>query len=344
MDTFERKKASDLIHKVIEKDGLVLEMIDLPVSLPGFEHHITSWLLQDREREQNFLLDPGPAVSNPALEHVLKERGIKRLDYILLTHVHLDHAGGIGHMMKTWPDAKIVVPWKGRKHLVDPSGLWKGSVKTLGEVAVTFGELLAVSADSFHSDEIEIPGLTIFQTPGHASHHQSYLYEATGERVFFPGEAAGVILGKDMLPLWISCDRDPGKVQPPVTELEDVIYMSPASPPVFNLDIAISSLALLMEYESSIMCYSHYGYTRFPGLAMSLHMQQLKLWKDIIKGAKRETAGLDEEETVELALKLLMASDGFLSTFSFFDSEVQQKELFFLRSGIRGFLGYLGEN
>lgn len=335
------RRAEDLVQSVIEKDGIVLEMIDLPVSLPGFEHHITSWLFQDRERDRTFLVDPGPAVANPALERVLEERRIERLDYVLLTHVHLDHAGGIGHLVKTWPAARVLVPWRGRKHLVDPSKLWQGSVKTLGEVAVTFGELLAISEDLFHPEEAEIEGLEIHQTPGHASHHQSYIYQAAGERIFLPGEAAGVILSRHMLSRWIKDKDRMDMARPPVPDLEDVIYMAPASPPVFDLDIAMRSLNFLMETQSTIMCYSHYGYTRYPRLAMSLEREQLKLWRDVIQGVISVDPGRSTEEKTEQSLRMLLEIDGFLSAISLFDSEVQEKERFFLRSAIRGFLGFL---
>jgi len=341
LDANLNKEHSSLVHEVIENSTVKLTMLDLPLPVPGFEHQITSWVLQDRERGRTLLVDPGPAAVIPTLEKILKEMKVDHLDHVLLTHVHLDHAGGIGHLMKIFPETKIVVPYRGRKHLIDPSRLWKGSVSTLGDMAFSFGELLEVTEDNFHPEDIEIEGLEIIDTPGHASHHQSFIYDSGNERIFFPGEASGVILGREMLDRWTRELDSSVQIKPPVPDLEDVMYMYPASPPVFDLDIAMRSLSDLMEYESTLICYSHYGYSRYPARAMSLHMEQLKMWRDVIRGMIMSFPDPESEELVDSSLRVLLASDGFLSCFEFFDRDVREKELFFLRSSIRGFAGSL---
>ena len=143
---------------------------------------------------KNYLVDLGPASTVPALEKSLSTLGVEELDYVLLTHIHLDHAGGIGHLVKIFPGTRIVVPFRGRKHLIDPSRLWEGSLKTLGEMVLTFGEMIAVSEDDILKNTISIDGLEVWDTPGHASHHQSFLYKRGDENILFPGEAAGVML------------------------------------------------------------------------------------------------------------------------------------------------------
>ena len=331
------------ITEVMNTSSVGLYMIDLPLPLPGFSYQITSWLLQDRELGRNYLVDIGPASTVPALEKSLSTLGVEELDYVLLTHIHLDHAGGIGHLVKNFPGTRIVVPFRGRKHLIDPSKLWEGSLKTLGEMVLTFGEMIAVAEDDILKNNISIDGLEVWDTPGHASHHQSFLYKCGDKNILFPGEAAGVMLNRDMLPRWQENMDMTGcpEPEPPVPSVPDVLYMYPASPPVFDLEIARRSLSSLMERSSSLICYSHYGYSRYPSMLLKLHMEQLTLWEEIISGILRSDN--DHEAVVEKSLKILLASDGFLSCYKFFNEEMKEKERFFIRNSILGFVGFLKE-
>lgn len=329
------------VNEVINTSSLGLYMIDLPLPLPGFSYQITSWLLQDRVRGKNFLVDIGPASTVPSLEKSLSSLGVDKLDYILLTHVHLDHAGGMGHLSRSFPDAKIVVPLKGRKHLLDPERLWKGSLSTLGDMVLTFGEMEAIGEDIILPDGIHLDNLEIWNTPGHASHHQSFLYECEEEKILFPGEAAGVMLNRAMASRWLADpDSADGSIpESPVPSVPDVLYMYPASPPVFDLDITRASLESIMARESTIICYSHYGFSRFPSPLLQLHMEQLTLWEEVIRGVLK--SGDTLEVVLEKARTLLLASDGFLSCYRFFNQEMKEKESFFIKNSILGFAGFL---
>lgn len=329
------------ITEVIDTVSLGLYMIDLPLPIPGFSYQITSWLLQDRELERNYLVDLGPASTSPALEKSLAILGVEKLDYILLTHIHLDHAGGIGHLVKTFPGAKIVVPVRGRKHLIDPARLWEGSLRTLGEMVLTFGEMVAVTEDDLLPNGMPVERLEVWDTPGHASHHQSFLYRCGDESVLFPGEAAGVMLNRDLLSRWQDDLPSQPEPEPPVSSVPDVLYMYPASPPVFDLEIARSSLSSLMKRESSLICYSHYGFSRYPSILLKLHSEQLVLWENVISGILKSEK--EDEVVIEKALNILLASDGFLSCYRFFKEEMQEKERFFIKNSILGFLGFLKE-
>jgi len=328
------------LFEVLNDQALSLYMIDLPLPLPGFEHQITSWLLKDKVLNRNFLVDIGPASVNPTLEKALGEAGVSSLDFILLTHIHLDHAGGIGHLLKTYPHARVVVPYKGKKHLIDPDRLWQGSLRTLGEMVLSFGEILAISEGDFASEPVFPEHLNIIETPGHASHHQSFLYEQGGHRILFPGEAAGVILSGDMLPRWTRGTSVPAEMNGPVSEVPDVVYMYPASPPVFDLDIARASLAKLRELESDLICYSHYGFSRYPLRLMELYAEQLELWASVVRGMLMSYPDSDDEDIIAGSLRALLASDRFLSCYDMFDDDVRSKEHFFLLNSLQGFLGF----
>ncbi|MCL1941815.1 MAG: MBL fold metallo-hydrolase, partial [Synergistaceae bacterium] len=127
------------------KPGLFL--IDLPQPAEGFEKFISAWFFRD-DRGKNILVETGPANTIPALaEELSKLTG--SLDHILLTHIHLDHSGGLGHLMPNYPDAKVFVSAKGKKHLISPGKLWDASVSNLGDFAKLYGEPLPVPPDIF---------------------------------------------------------------------------------------------------------------------------------------------------------------------------------------------------
>lgn len=162
-----------------------LSLIPLDQDIPGFGSFIGSWLYKG---EKTFLVDVGPAATVPLLIRALESVGVKSLDAILLTHIHIDHAGGIGDLVSRFPDTPVVCHNSGIPHLSDPSRLWKGSVKTLGDVARSYGPIRAVpgallrDAAQFHDH-----GIKCFMTPGHAPHHVSYLIGS----YLFAGEAGG---------------------------------------------------------------------------------------------------------------------------------------------------------
>ena len=115
------------IHRI--RDNLFLVDLDLPI--PGFHQFIGSWILRDGDRA--IVIDPGPATTINTLRNSIGEIGIHRVDYVLLTHIHLDHAGGCGDLIENYPDAVIVCHPEAVTHLSDPERLWQGSLKGLGE-------------------------------------------------------------------------------------------------------------------------------------------------------------------------------------------------------------------
>src|SRR6056297_1613601 len=99
----------------------------------GFRRFISSWL--HRDKRLGFLVDPGPLSTIPHLLAELDKAGVERLDLILLTHIHIDHAGGTGALLDRYPEAKVVCHPDGIPHMIDPAQLWQGSLKVLGDLA-----------------------------------------------------------------------------------------------------------------------------------------------------------------------------------------------------------------
>ena len=119
-----------------------LTLIDLDQPLIGQRRFISCWL--SRQPELSFIVDPGPPATAAALVDHLRALGVEQLDLILLTHVHLDHAGATAAVLKAFPTARVVVHVRGRPHLLAPQRLWEGSQRVLGRTATVYGEPAAV--------------------------------------------------------------------------------------------------------------------------------------------------------------------------------------------------------
>jgi glyoxylase-like metal-dependent hydrolase (beta-lactamase superfamily II) len=145
-------------------------------------------------------IDAGTGFSAPGLLAVLEAKGLspRSVDYVIVTHVHLDHAGGAGHLMRRLPEARLVVHPRGARHMIDPSRLWAGASAVYGEEAMrrNYGELVPVdegrvveAPDGF---TLELSGrpLLFLDTPGHARHHFCVWDEAS--RAFFTGDTFGL--------------------------------------------------------------------------------------------------------------------------------------------------------
>jgi len=186
------------------------------------------------------IVDTGPASS---LEHTLAglEAAGVELDWIVLTHIHLDHAGACGHLSERFPDARVVVRAEGAPHLVDPSILWASASRLFPDMEQRWGQMLpvpedritAVSADTTVADLGDGRHLEAVYAPGHARHHMA-LWEA-GSRMLFPGDAIGVFL--------------PGAGA----------FRPATPPPEFDLKLAIDSIERLRLLGAERMYPTHFG-------------------------------------------------------------------------------------
>src|SRR5213078_1345323 len=156
----------------------------------GHERVIGSYLL---ETEDGLALqDCGPATCVPDLKARLAERGLELRDvrHLLLSHIHLDHAGATGVLVREHPELQVHVSEIGAPHVVDPSRLERSARRLYGDdFDRLWGELAPVPAPNVHVIGEAVAGLAAFATPGHASHHVSFL---TADGDCFSGDAAGV--------------------------------------------------------------------------------------------------------------------------------------------------------
>lgn len=122
-----------------------LKLLDLQPPIPGYGKFISGYLVIGRKRA---VIDPGPAIAIDGLLKALAEAGTKpqEIDYIVLTHIHIDHAGGIGKAVGAMPNAMVVVHERALPHLVNPEKLWAASLRTLGDLAIKYGEIEPVPA------------------------------------------------------------------------------------------------------------------------------------------------------------------------------------------------------
>ena len=145
------------------------------------------------------IVDPGPSTSLGGLEEGLAELGIGLSDirHVLLTHVHLDHAGGTGHLVARHPHLEVHIHADGAPHMADPERLVASTRRTFGEAHDRlWGDVVPIPTERIHPWEptgrLPVPGVRALATPGHLSHHVSFLVEAAGTLV--AGDALGVIL------------------------------------------------------------------------------------------------------------------------------------------------------
>ena len=293
----------------IKKIHRNLYLIDLQQNIKGFRDFISSWLFIG---DCNFLVDVGPASTVKELIASLKKLSIQSLDYVFLTHIHLDHAGGIGEFVKFFPEAKVICHERAVEHLVKPEKLWQATKKVLGEVAIAYGEMKPLSEEKIIiSSEFELEGFQVLNTPGHAVHHVSYVWN----KYLFAGEAGGVF----------HC-------------LGDNIYQRPATPPRFFLEVAVESLDTLLNLSKKEICFGHFGIHRDTKEILERHRYQLFLWKDVVADQMKRKS--DKEKMFQDCISELLLIDEAFMPFNFLDDDIRERERYFIKNTLDGYLGY----
>ncbi|MCP4681764.1 MAG: MBL fold metallo-hydrolase [Desulfobacterales bacterium] len=289
-----------------------VSLIKIEQDIPGFNNFIGSWVIQG---DINIVIDSGPANTAGRLIDSLSSMGLDRLDYILLTHIHIDHAGALAELLDRYPRAKVICHEKGMKFLADPSKLWAGSLDVLGKVAGAFGRPGPVPRERLIPHrENPLKELLPVETPGHAPHHLSFSY---GNRLF-AGEAGGN---------YYSIKGDE--------------YMRPATPPKFFFEVCLSSVDRMLALEDQPICYTHCGGADSSHRLLNMFREQLVRWKDIIRQLMESRE--HDKDLVERCIDTLLEKDPCMKAFSELDPDSQNRERFFLANSVKGYIGFLRE-
>jgi glyoxylase-like metal-dependent hydrolase (beta-lactamase superfamily II) len=230
------------------------------------------------EADEPALVETGPTTSVPAVLNGLSALGIGAADlaHIIVTHIHLDHAGGAGVLAPHFPGATVWVHERGAPHLADPGKLVASAARIYGEEALRemFGPVEPIPRERLRSltDGDTVPlgdrAIEAIYTPGHASHHVCLLDDAT--QSIFVGDALGVFL-------------------------PDVRILRPATPPPeFDLELAVESIERVAERRPSRLLFSHFGPTEEVTDICRLATQRIKGWADIVDQALTKTEDVVE--------------------------------------------------
>ncbi len=290
-----------------------LYLIVLTPPIRGFQDFIGAWLV--RGPEATYLVDVGPAATLAQLNAALADLDVDHLDYICLTHIHIDHAGAVGQLAEQYPSAAVICHPKGVPHIIDPERLWQGTIKTLGDTGRAYGHILPVNPLRIATaNQLASAPFRLLDTPGHSPHH----FAIVADGYLFAGEAGGVCLS---LPTGDA-------------------YLRPATPPRFFLETSLASLDRLMAVKPSVVCYGHFGCQQQGMKMLASHRDQLLLWQAILS-AEGAPAGMPSAGVMDGWVNLLLDKDPRLQGFSQLSPDVQVRERGFLLNSVRGFAGYL---
>jgi glyoxylase-like metal-dependent hydrolase (beta-lactamase superfamily II) len=240
------------------------ELIDLLHM--GNERSVGSYLLDTEDGPA--LFDCGPTTTIDALKAGLEQQGLAFTDvrHLLLSHIHLDHAGAAGVLVREHPSLRVHVSEIGAPHLVDPERLERSARRLYGDTFDTlWGELAPVPAENVRVVGDHVVGLACFPTPGHAAHHVSYLDR---DGTMYAGDAAGVRIqpGRHVLP--------------------------PTPPPELDVESWQATIEELERRDPERLALIHFGVADDP----QRHLAELRLelydWADFVRG------GASEEEFV----------------------------------------------
>ena len=223
---------------------------------------IGSYLLETEDGPA--LQDCGPTTCLPALKARFAERGLELRDlrHLLLSHIHLDHAGAAGVLVREHPELQVHVSGIGAPHLIDPSRLEASARRLYGdEFDALWGELAPVPEANVHLVGAETLGLATFPTPGHASHHVCYL---DGEGTLYAGDAAGV------------------RIQP------SRFVLPPTPPPEVDLEAWDRTIDEILARGPKRLALIHFGVADDPERHLAELRERLREWAERVREGASE--------------------------------------------------------
>ncbi|UTI66004.1 MBL fold metallo-hydrolase [Paraconexibacter antarcticus] len=219
----------------------------------GVEHAICAYA----DVEEGWIVDPGPEVSHETLLAALPEDFAATT--ILLTHIHFDHAGATGRLLERWPNAEVWVHERGAGHLIDPTKLVASATRIYGDdFDRLWGKVLPLPQENVRilTGTESLPGWQVQYTPGHASHHVSYLHDGTGTA--FTGDVAGV-------------------------RILDGPAFPPTPPPDIDLDLWRESIDLVQSWAPAALALTHFGRYTDVDAHLDAMRRQITHWGEVAR-------------------------------------------------------------
>jgi glyoxylase-like metal-dependent hydrolase (beta-lactamase superfamily II) len=262
------------------------------------------------------VIDCGYASSYGNVMQGLRQLGIEpsRVDYLIPTHVHLDHAGAAGHLARHMPRAKVVAHERAVPHLVDPTKLVESAKSFFGERLIKmYGEPLPIEKGRItavgEESHIDLGGasLTTLHAPGHAPHQISVLFEE--ERLLFSADAVGMVF----------------------PSFPTLLPATP--PPSFDLEKLVRTLEVMRQTDPKMLLVPHYGVRKDVGLVLDRTREKTEQWVEDVR--KLSGTRMTPEQIVDETRRRITAETGFpLADFPSYVNVV-------LRLSVLGILGYL---
>jgi len=243
--------------------------------MAGRDRSTAAYLLHD---EETTIVETGPTTSVEAVTEGLASLGVGPSDLanIVLTHIHLDHAGGVGRLAVAFPRATIWVHERGAPHLADPAKLVASATRVYGEerMAEWFGTVEAVGQDRLKAIQdgerirLRSRDLEVLYTPGHASHHVALVDSESG--AVLTGDALGI-------------------------HVPDLPVLRPATPPPeFDLELALDSIERIRSRATSVLLFAHFGPIHDIDRTCDLAERRVRSWAEAVREALETTDDLDE--------------------------------------------------
>ena len=255
------------------------QVFQIDTRMAGYDGITAGYLIRG---DRPCLVETGTAPSAPLVRDALAALGVGPADLatIVVTHIHLDHAGGAGDMARLFPAAQVVVHELGARHLADPTRLMASARMVYGDdLDRLFGALAATPAERIRTVErtgiIDLGGgrrLESPYSPGHAKHHVGLIDSATGD--LYVGDAAGVYI------------PDTGDLRPATP------------PPDFDLPVALDSLAMFGALGPTRLLFSHFGPVTAVNETLERSAAEIRVWVEETRRAR--AAGLDLDHAVAM--------------------------------------------
>jgi glyoxylase-like metal-dependent hydrolase (beta-lactamase superfamily II) len=255
------------------------EVYQIDTRMAGYDGITAGYLIRG---DRPCLVETGTAPSAPVVRDALAALGVGSRDLatVVVTHIHLDHAGGTGDIARMFPAAQVVVHELGARHLADPSRLMASARMVYGdELDSLFGALAPTPPERIRTVErtgvVDLGGgrrLESHYSPGHARHHVGLVDSLTGD--LYVGDAAGIYI-------------------------QETGDMRPATPPPdFDLQVALESLRMFAALQPTRLLFSHFGPVTPVSETLERSAAEINVWVDETRRARK--AGLDLDHAVAM--------------------------------------------